>query len=299
MLDFYCLFKYEASGDLSNAILQNMLVNITGELGKWIEGDLLQEHYNKWLEDMVGKKGSEFDDQFYRQTLAPNVNHFLRLKENIESAFNLKARSKTHTSPHLRGEYQRLLAMYKEEELHLFRSGRTLGHAAVNYFGRGYKRLEEGRIATYLKKTTAYADIMGDARARNELPPDPADSVQVHRNSEVLLQDLMQIDADTNDQLPSRAETPGDSVSATSRSVESIQSSNPENLEYDSDDDRSNEKLTSGQYSASFVDIDTGNLVLGCDSDAEDDDYQDDGREAFEAAEGGSDSEASRAEDEE
>ncbi|KAF7971918.1 hypothetical protein HWV62_19431 [Athelia sp. TMB] len=174
MLDFYCLFKYEASQDLTNAILQNMLVNVTGQLGKWIEGDLLQEHYNRWLEDMVGKKGGEFDDKFYCQTLAPNVNHFLRLKEQIESAFNLKARGKSHTSPHLRSEYQRLLAMYKEEELHLFRSGRTLGHAAVNYFGRGYKRLKEGRIASYLSKTTAYADIMADARARNELPQDPA-----------------------------------------------------------------------------------------------------------------------------
>lgn len=57
MLDMYCLFKYETSKDLSNGILQNMLVNITGQLGKWIEGDLLQEHYNRWLEDMVSKKG--------------------------------------------------------------------------------------------------------------------------------------------------------------------------------------------------------------------------------------------------
>lgn len=120
MLDMYCMFKYEASKDLSNAILQNMLINITGELGKWIEGDLLQEHYNRWLEDMVSKKGGDFDDQFYRHTLAPNVNHFLRIKEQIESAFDLKARGKGHTSPHLRNEYQQLLAMHKEDELYLF-----------------------------------------------------------------------------------------------------------------------------------------------------------------------------------
>ena len=61
-----------------------------GELGKWIEGDLMQEHYNCWLEDMVSKKGGNFDDDFYRKTIAPNVNHFLRIKEVIKAGFGLK-----------------------------------------------------------------------------------------------------------------------------------------------------------------------------------------------------------------
>ncbi|KAF7971926.1 hypothetical protein HWV62_19447 [Athelia sp. TMB] len=280
MLDFYCLFKYEASQDLSNAILQNMLVNVTGDLGKWIEGDLLQEHYNRWLEDMVGKKGGEFDDEFYRHTLAPNVNHFLRLKEQIESAFDLKARSKAHTSPHLRSEYQRLLAMYKEEELHLFRSGRTLGHAAINYFGRGYKRLEEGRIASYLNKTTAYADIMADARARNELPQDPDGPGGAH-NIGQLLQEPMLIDTNNrSQQLPSQAGSSRNSVGSIPSSDESSHSNIPQDLEYDSDDDRSDEKLSSGSYHTAFIDTETGSLVFGHDSD--DEDNQGDRRQVFE-----------------
>ncbi|KAG6912758.1 hypothetical protein DXG01_012393, partial [Tephrocybe rancida] len=55
LLEMYCLVRYESSKDLSNGILNNWLVNIIGELGKWIEGDLLQEHYNWWLEDMAEK----------------------------------------------------------------------------------------------------------------------------------------------------------------------------------------------------------------------------------------------------
>jgi hypothetical protein len=155
MLDMYCLFKY-ASKDLSNDILQNMLVIITSQLEKWIEGDVLQEHYNRWLKDLASKKGGYFDDQFYRHRLSPNVNHFLRIKEQIKVAFDLNAWEKGHTSLHLRNEFQRLLAMYKEDELaaHLFRSKRCMGHAAVDHFNRGYKRLEEGRMQTYLKKTT-------------------------------------------------------------------------------------------------------------------------------------------------
>jgi hypothetical protein len=43
-----------------------MLMNLSGHLGAWIEGDLMQEHYNRWLEDMVTKRGGDFDDEFYR-----------------------------------------------------------------------------------------------------------------------------------------------------------------------------------------------------------------------------------------
>ncbi|THU84698.1 hypothetical protein K435DRAFT_573488, partial [Dendrothele bispora CBS 962.96] len=46
LLDIYCLIRYESSQDLKNALLNNWLVNLTGELGKWIEGDLMQEHFN-------------------------------------------------------------------------------------------------------------------------------------------------------------------------------------------------------------------------------------------------------------
>jgi len=57
--------------------------------------DLLQEHYNRWLEDMVKKRGGDFDDNFYRNTHSPNVEHFLRIKEEIENAFDLTNRGKT------------------------------------------------------------------------------------------------------------------------------------------------------------------------------------------------------------
>ncbi|KAJ7707099.1 hypothetical protein B0H14DRAFT_2646904 [Mycena olivaceomarginata] len=112
-LEVYCLLRYEASKDLKNAILNNWLVCITGELGKWLPRDLHQEHYNRWLEDMVQKHGGEFDNKFYRLTISSNVHHFLRIKEEIETAFSLKHRGKTHTSPHLRDELQLLLTMFK------------------------------------------------------------------------------------------------------------------------------------------------------------------------------------------
>jgi len=165
LLEVYCFLRYEASKDLHDGILNNWLVNITGELGKWIEGDLLQEHYNRWLEDQVQKRGGDFDDKFYRSTLSPNVNHFLRIKEEIENAFDLSSRAKTHTSPHLQDELRLLLIMFMEENLHLFCSGRTLGHAAFNQLNHGFDRLQIGKLDDFIRNTTVYADVLADILA--------------------------------------------------------------------------------------------------------------------------------------
>ncbi|KAF8057175.1 hypothetical protein FPV67DRAFT_1566211 [Lyophyllum atratum] len=189
LLELYCLFRYESSKDLSDAILNNWLVNITGELGKWIEADLLQEHYNRWLEDMAGKMGGEFDDKFYRHTLSPNVQHFLRLKEEIESAFDIRPRTKAHGSAHLRDEFQSLLRMHKEDELHRFRPGRSMGHAAANTFNLGYARLDEGRMESFIENSLPYARIVADMKSttrtantsgnvqREELEPGPREDI--------------------------------------------------------------------------------------------------------------------------
>ncbi|KAJ7098440.1 hypothetical protein C8R43DRAFT_865448, partial [Mycena crocata] len=135
LLEVYCLLRYEASKDLKNAILNNWLL--------------------KWLEDMIQKHGGEFDDDFYRKTIAPNVHHFLQIKEEVETAFSLEHRGKTHTSPHQRAELRLLLTAFKEEEVHLFRSGRSMGHAAVNQFARGFRRLDtDDQLGDWLKKTS-------------------------------------------------------------------------------------------------------------------------------------------------
>jgi hypothetical protein len=149
------------------AILNNSLVNPTGL--KWTECDFLQEGYNKWLEEMVEHKGGDFDDHFYRHTLAPNVMHFLRMKEQIQSAFELKPRGKTHAAPHLRNEFQQLLRMHKEDELHLFRSGRTNGHAAINFLEQGLERLADSRMKNFVEQSTAYSDVMTDVLDPKEI----------------------------------------------------------------------------------------------------------------------------------
>ncbi|KAJ7815739.1 hypothetical protein B0H14DRAFT_3111793 [Mycena olivaceomarginata] len=173
LLEVYCLLCYEASKDLKNAILNNWLLNIKGELGRWLPGDQHQEHYNKWTEYMMKKHGGEFDEPFYRQTISPNVHHFLLIKEEVETSFDFQSRGQTHTSPSLSDELGLLLRVFKEEEVHLFRSGRSLGHAAVNQFARGWRRLDEEKLNTFLTKSTVH----GDFPPRNSRAPS-ASSVQ-------------------------------------------------------------------------------------------------------------------------
>ncbi|THU99818.1 hypothetical protein K435DRAFT_794635 [Dendrothele bispora CBS 962.96] len=168
LLDMYCLFRYESSKDLKDAIWNNWLVNVEGELGNWMADDLLQEHYNRWFEANLQKSNSNFDDKFLRKVLSPNVEFFLRLKEEFESALGLHQRSKSHTSPHLRHEYRQLLTLYREEQLHIFCSRRSMGHAATNLFDKGIQQLKFSSLAAFLDKHTDLIENLQEIRIHSQ-----------------------------------------------------------------------------------------------------------------------------------
>jgi hypothetical protein len=65
-----------------------------------------------------------------------------------------------------------LLALFKEEKLHLFCSGRTLGHAAINQFNEGHERLDMGKLDDFICKSTAYADVIGEMWAYKQAEKD-------------------------------------------------------------------------------------------------------------------------------
>ncbi|KAF7371884.1 hypothetical protein MVEN_00045600 [Mycena venus] len=71
MLDLYALLEFECSPELKEALLNNWLINLCGELGKFLEGDLMQEWNNWWLSDFSGQHGGDYDDKIYRETIAP------------------------------------------------------------------------------------------------------------------------------------------------------------------------------------------------------------------------------------
>ncbi|THU82309.1 hypothetical protein K435DRAFT_583435, partial [Dendrothele bispora CBS 962.96] len=105
LLDMYC-FK-----DLKDAIWNNWLVNVEGELGNWMADDLLQEHYNHWFEANLQKSNGNFDEQ-----------------------------------------------------LHIFRSHRSMGHAATNLFDKGIQQLKSSSLAAFLDKHTDLVETLQEIR---------------------------------------------------------------------------------------------------------------------------------------
>ncbi|KAF9002660.1 hypothetical protein BDZ89DRAFT_926566, partial [Hymenopellis radicata] len=160
LLDTYCLLTYDAPEPLRVAIFANWLANLAAQLGHHIPLDLMQEHHNHIIEELVEKMGKDFDDDFYRRVIAPNVHRIIQAKDGIEDGFDIARRGNSHTSPDYWNEIESLLRLFLEEELHLFRTGCSLGHAAANLLNGGYIRLDSGKMEEFVEEGTEYADFL-------------------------------------------------------------------------------------------------------------------------------------------
>jgi hypothetical protein len=172
LLELYCNFKWEFSPKMRDAILMHWVVNLHGKAGMFIEMDLMQEHFNFWLEDMAQHKGKEFDEPFYRWVLSMNVHHFLRLKDEMENAVFLKARTKKHSAPHLNNELKAVMICLRDAEVNRRRPGRREGFEAIDDFTNGLEILKKEKIKNFITRTTVYLNIVGlHSRSPNDLPP--------------------------------------------------------------------------------------------------------------------------------
>ncbi|KAJ7807914.1 hypothetical protein B0H14DRAFT_2380960, partial [Mycena olivaceomarginata] len=201
LLDLYCLFKFEATEGLKEAIWNNWVVNLTGEPRKNVPDDQLQEWYNKFHEAMVPRHGGSFDDPFFRETISPNVNFFQRLKEEMEEVFGLKAHRKSHTSAGITSEIRALTAMYKRESVHLFCAGQIQDHKAKDLIDNGYTTLEKTKLADLLRTSTERAEVLAMIRRHRQHGSVP----ESHRNAPD--PDTMHGDGDSSDNDSTNTET--------------------------------------------------------------------------------------------
>ncbi|KAF9528832.1 hypothetical protein CPB83DRAFT_929056 [Crepidotus variabilis] len=169
LLETYCNFKYEFSPALKDAVLKNWLVNLKGLPGHFLERDLMQEHHNFWLEDMAEHKGKEFDDDFYRNTLSMNVNHFLKLKDAMESTTLLQARTKRHGDVGHENELKAVMNKLQKDEVNYFRPGRNTGVEVTDAFRDGLHTLQNGKISDFLEKSSIFSNPMAVKGGRNYL----------------------------------------------------------------------------------------------------------------------------------
>ncbi|KAA1479037.1 hypothetical protein DENSPDRAFT_788720 [Dentipellis sp. KUC8613] len=151
LTEMYCKIEHEYPPATRHALFSNWLVNLTGKPGHFLPQDLMQEHFNFWLEEMAQHKGKEFDDPWYRDVLSMHVYHFLRLKEELAAVVQVAARSKSHTSPHLDNEFLAALRAMREHDVHRYHEGRDFGRHVEDDFARGIILLgKENKLDDYI-----------------------------------------------------------------------------------------------------------------------------------------------------
>src|SRR5882762_7556104 len=154
LLEFLTNFELESSMELREGILNGMLVNLSGREGGFSAGDLIQEFFNRLLEAIVERKGTDFGATFIREVVSHNLHHMGQVKFDLWEGLGLSARSGHHTDPHTNPEVKTLLQQYARHELHSRRPGRTIYDDDVDDFANGWDQLTRGKLKKWVAETT-------------------------------------------------------------------------------------------------------------------------------------------------
>lgn len=134
---------FDFTDDLKTAVLNNYLVNPTGEEDGWYEPDLLQEHLNLPIKVVQNARNLDFDSEFVKDVVALNVKAFFRLQTHLRDIFGISRQSTSHTEPLLHADINRLGAHYLREEVLVFRTGRTQPFRAHDAYEAGFDKLDD------------------------------------------------------------------------------------------------------------------------------------------------------------
>lgn len=124
LLDTIAFPEFDAGPELQNLFLRNWLVNLSGEAGRHLEKDLMQEHYNDVLQDRTKRSDVDWDSKQMRDTHSRVVHHTERIKTEMRPTLGLSPKGGKHPKPHDRPEIKLLLNNYHLMRLHEFRKGR-------------------------------------------------------------------------------------------------------------------------------------------------------------------------------
>lgn len=154
LLEMLCNIELESSPALQEAIMKAMLVNVSGEAGKWQPGDIVQESLNKSLEPLVQHKNADFGSNAIHNVWSRNTEDINTLKVEIRRGAGLAKRSGRHKAPHERPEVKLLLANHKKVELHSRRPGRTYNDGRdVDDMRKGIVALDGGVLKAWINKS--------------------------------------------------------------------------------------------------------------------------------------------------
>lgn len=157
LLEFICALEFESSPELRETVLKSVLVNLTGEPGRFAAIDIIQEYFNRLLQAIAERKGAEYNTHFVRNVVSRNLHHLARLRDESNKGIGLAARSGQHTRPRKDAELRTLLKEYKLHELHHRRPGRTFVSGAeihkISDFRKGLANLRSGKLKKWINET--------------------------------------------------------------------------------------------------------------------------------------------------
>jgi len=193
LLDMIAFLEVDAGPELRNLFLRNWLVNLSGEPGRYLEKDLMQEHYNDILEGRIKRGGVEWDSKQMRDIHSRMVHHTERIKKEMRSTLTLSPKGWKHPKPHDRPEIKILLNVYRATQLHTFRKGRQYQSSTQfeDEFSQGVKRLPE-KLKKWKAELT-HSDLMATTSLEGFKTSVPDNTVEEEDEDEELQLNVPQL----------------------------------------------------------------------------------------------------------
>src|ERR1700753_4042142 len=104
LLEHAALFIHVYPKRLREALLNNWLVNTSGETGRWHELDLLQEHLNFWIKVFFNSRNSDFGSSFLQKVVSLNIPGFSQFCTHLQDAMGMTSVSGYHFNPNMRSD---------------------------------------------------------------------------------------------------------------------------------------------------------------------------------------------------
>ncbi|KAI9063585.1 hypothetical protein FKP32DRAFT_1676294 [Trametes sanguinea] len=199
LLEFLCILELESSPQLRHAILDSLLINLSGDPGRFAPADLIQEYFNRLLQAIAERKGVEYNDHFIRNIVSRNLHHLARLRDDLKAGIGLHTRSGRHSAPQVQPELRILLDLYRRSELHSRRPGRSYVDGSdlmrLTDFRKGLANLRGSKLARWIKETS-YMRGMHSSSTSSKPSSSPEESDSESESSDTGEEELHSAQAD-------------------------------------------------------------------------------------------------------
>ena len=146
---------YEFSVVLKSILLDNYLVNPSGQSNGFHEHDLLQEHHNHWIKMTLNSKNADFDSKFMQEVIALNIQTFISLQTFVYQVLGLNPISNRCSRQEMHMDIEVLALRYCKDDILIFHANHSQPYVAIDAFTAGISKLEGGQLADFIKQTSS------------------------------------------------------------------------------------------------------------------------------------------------